>query len=97
MENKKVVVNKIIALIPLSTAISLKLIFKHVYEIDDLDMPITFDRMLDSQTVLGRLGVNWKVLSINRCYIKDTVVRFKEIEDYTHYQTELNFKENESI
>ena len=30
----------------------------------------------------------------NTLLVKDTMVRFKEIKDYSHYQTELNFDES---
>lgn len=36
----------------------------------------------------------YKIYPVNELYVKDTVVRFKEIEDYSHYQTELNFDES---
>lgn len=40
------------------------------------------------------LGQAYKIYPVNELYVKDIVVRFKEIEDYSHYQTELNFDES---
>ena len=44
--------------------------------------------------VYKALGQVYKIYPVNELYVKDTVVRFKEIEDYSHYQTELNFDES---
>lgn len=95
-ERAKVQVTKLPAFIALDTYI------KHfgepniVFHITDFNYPLHYNKRLSNTKLLVYevLGQEYKIYSVNELYVKDTVVRFKEIEDYSHYQTELNFDES---
>lgn len=95
-ERAKVQVTKLPALIALDTYI------KHfgepniVFHITDFNYPLSYNKRLSKNELLvyEGLGQAYKIYPVNELYVKDTVVRFKEIEDYSHYQTELNFDES---
>lgn len=95
-EKVKVQVNRLSAFIPLSIYI------KHfdepsiVFHISDFHYPLHYNKRLSKDEILvyEALKQAHNIYSINELYVKDTVVRFKEIEDYSHYQTELNFNES---
>lgn len=95
-EKVKVQVTKLPAFIALDTYI------KHfgepniVFHITDFNHPLSYNKRLSKTELLvyEALGQVYKIYPVNELYVKDTVVRFKEIEDYSHYQTELNFDES---
>lgn len=96
MEEKiKVQVNKITAFIPLKEYLKLYDNPITVFHCNSLDIPIKFKQVLRNE-VLVYEPTNGKhsVYNIDRILVKDVVVRFKDIEDYTHYQTELKFDES---
>ena len=54
-----------------------------------------FDSLSEGICLIHRPFVaGWGSVPSNTLLVKDTMVRFKEIEDYSHYQTELNFDES---
>lgn len=94
----KVVVNKYPAFIPLDRVKETIVIGKTiVFKSDNLNMSFTLFKEIDGKTyVLNNGALGYTLCKITDLFIKEEVVRFKDIEDYTHYQTELNFGE-ESI
>ena len=103
-ERAKVQVTKLPALIETSDLkfIALDTYIKHfgepniVFHITDFNYPLSYNKRLSKTELLvyEALGQVYKIYPVNELYVKDTVVRFKEIEDYSHYQTELNFDES---
>jgi hypothetical protein len=95
-EKVKVEVTKLPAFIELDTYI------KHfgkpniVFHINNFNYPLSYNKHLSKTEVLvyKALGQAYNIYPVNELYVKDTVVRFKEIEDYSYYQTELNFDES---
>ena len=77
-ERVKVQVNKIAAFIPIREYLKLYGSPTTVFHGHSLDIPMTFKQQVSKDRIL----------------VKDIVVRFKDIEDYTHYQTELDFDES---
>ena len=57
---------------------------------------MTFKQKISKDEILVYEPLNGKhsLYNIDRILVKDIVVRFKDIEDYTHYQTELDFDES---
>ena len=54
-----------------------------------------YDTLTEGMSLIHRPFVaGWASVPTNTLLVKDTMVRFKEIEDYSHYQTELNFDES---
>lgn len=92
----KVQVNKIIAFIPIKEYIKLYGNPTAVFHGHSLDIPMTFKQQVSKDEILVYEPLNGKhsLYNIDRILVKDIVVRFKDIEDYTHYQTELDFDES---
>ncbi len=96
MEKKiKVQVNKIAAFIPLKAYLTLYGNPTTVFHCNSLDIPVKFKQAFQNE-VLVYEPMNDKhcLYNINRVLVKEVVVRFKDIEDYTHYQTEIKFDES---
>ena len=86
-EKVKVQVNRLPAFIPLDIYIKYYGKPTTVFEQSNLDLPVSY---YDTLTFVA----GWASVPTNTLLVKDTMVRFKEIEDYSHYQTELNFDES---
>ena len=95
-ERVKVQVNKIVAFIPVKEYLKLYGNPTTVFHGHSLDIPMTFKQKISKDEILVYESLNGKhsIYNIDRILVKDIVVRFKEIEDYSHYQTELNFDES---
>lgn len=95
-ERVKVQVNKIVAFIPIKEYIKLYCNPTTVFHGHSLDIPMTFKQQISKDEILVYEPLNGKhsLYNIDRIFVKDIVVRFKDIEDYTHYQTELDFDES---
>ena len=95
-ERVKVQVNKIVAFIPVKEYLKLYGNPTTVFHSHSLDIPIIFKQKISKDEILVYEPLNGKhsIYNIDRILVKDIVVRFKDIEDYTHYQTELNFDES---
>ena len=89
-ERVKVQVNKIVAFIPVKEYLKLYGNPTTVFHGHSLDIPMTFKQKISKDEILVYEPLNGK----HSLYNKDIVVRFKDIEDYTHYQTELDFNES---
>ena len=89
-ERAKVQVNRLPAFIPLDIYI------KYYGKQSNLDLPVSYyDILTEGMSLIHRPFVaGWASVPTNTLLVKDTMVRFKEIEDYSHYQTELNFDES---
>lgn len=94
-ERVKVQVNKIVAFIPIREYLKLYGSPTIVFHGHSLDIPMTFKQQVSKDEILVYESLNGKhsIYNIDRILVKDIVVRFKDIEDYTHYQTELDFDE----
>lgn len=94
-ERVKVQVNKIVAFIPIREYLKLYGSPTTVFHGHFLDIPMTFKQQVSKDEILVYESLNGKhsIYNIDRILVKDIVVRFKDIEDYTHYQTELDFDE----
>ena len=92
-ERVKVQVNKIVAFIPVKEYLKLYGNPTTVFHGHSLDIPMTFNQKISKDEILVYEPLNGKhyIYNIDRIFVKDIVVRFKDIEDYTHYQTELDF------
>lgn len=95
-ERVKVQVNKIAAFIPIREYLKLYGSPTTVFHCYSLGIPMTFKQQVSKDEILVYEPLNSKhsIYNIDRILVKDIVVRFKEIEDYSHYQTELNFDES---
>lgn len=95
-EKVKVQVNRLPAFIPLGIYIKYYDKPNIVFHITDFNYPLSYNKLLSKNELLVYEGLRqaYKIYPVNELYVKDTVVRFKEIEDYSHYQTELNFDES---
>lgn len=95
-ERVKVQVNKIAAFIPIREYLKLYGSPATVFHGHSLDIPMTFKQQVSKDEILVYEPLNGKhsIYNIDRILVKDIVVRFKDIEDYTHYQTELDFDES---
>lgn len=95
-ERVKVQVNKIVAFIPVKEYLKLHGNPTTVFHGHSLDIPMTFKQKISKDEILVYEPLNGKhsLYNIDRILVKDIVVRFKDIEDYTHYQTELDFNES---
>lgn len=95
-ERVKVQVNKIAAFIPIREYLKLYSSPTTVFHGHSLDIPMTFKQQVSKDEILVYEPLNGKhsIYNIDRILVKDIVVRFKDIEDYTHYQTELDFDES---
>lgn len=95
-ERVKVQVNKIAAFIPIREYLKLYGSPTTVFHDHSLDIPMTFKQQVSKNEILVYEPLNGKhsLYNIDRILVKDVVVRFKDIEDYTHYQTKLNFDES---
>lgn len=95
-ERVKVQVNKIVAFIPVKEYLKLYGNPTTVFHSHSLDIPMIFKQKISKDEILVYEPLNDKhsIYNIDRILIKDIVVRFKDIEDYTHYQTELDFDES---
>lgn len=95
-ERVKVQVNKIVAFIPIKEYLKLYGNPTTVFHCHSLDIPMTFKQKVSKDEILVYESLNGKhsLYNIDRILVKDIVVRFKDIEDYTHYQTELDFDES---
>lgn len=95
-ERVKVQVNKIAAFIPVKEYLKLYGSPITVFHGHSLDIPMTFKKQISKDEILVYEPLNGKhsIYNIDRILVKDIVVRFKDIEDYTHYQTELDFDES---
>lgn len=95
-ERVKVQVNKIVAFIPVKEYLKLYNNPTTVFHSHSLDIPMIFKQKISKDEILVYEPLNGKhsIYNIDRILVKDIVVRFKDIEDYTHYQTELNFDES---
>ena len=95
-ERVKVQVNKIVAFIPIKAYLKLYGNPTTVFHGHSLDIPMTFKQQVSKDEILVYEPLNGKhsLYNIDRILVKDIVVRFKDIEDYTHYQTELDFDES---
>lgn len=95
-ERVKVQVNKIVAFIPVKEYLKLYGNPITVFHGHSLDIPMTFKQKISKDEILVYEPLNGKhsIYNIDRILVKDIVVRFKDIEDYTHYQTELDFDES---
>ena len=95
-ERVKVQVNKIAAFIPVKEYLKLYGSPTTVFHGHSLDIPMTFKQQVSKDEILVYEPLNGKhsLYNIDRILVKDIVVCFKDIEDYTHYQTELNFDES---
>lgn len=95
-ERVKVQVNKIVAFIPIKEHLKLYGNPTTVFHSHSLDIPMTFKQKISKDEILVYEPLNGKhsLYNIDRILVKDIVVRFKDIEDYTHYQTELDFDES---
>lgn len=94
-ERVKVQVNKIVAFIPIREYLKLYGSPTTVFHGHFLDIPMTFKQQVSKDEILVYESLNGKhsIYNIDRILVKDIVVRFKDIEDYTYYQTELDFDE----
>lgn len=94
-ERVKVQVNKIVAFIPIREYLKLYGSPTTVFHGHSLDIPMTFKQQVSKDEILVYESLNGKhsIYNIDRIFVKDIVVRFKDIEDYTYYQTELDFDE----
>lgn len=94
-ERVKVQVNKIVAFIPVKEYLKLYGNPTTVFHSHSLDIPMIFKQKISKDEIFVYEPLNGKhsIYNINRILVKDIVVRFKDIEDYTHYQTELDFDE----
>lgn len=91
---KKVQVNKITAFIPVHEYLKLYGNPTTVFHCNSLDIPMKFKQAFQNEILVYEpMNGKHSVYNIDRIFVKDIVVRFKEIEDYTHYQTELDFNE----
>lgn len=95
-EKVKVQVNRLPAFIPLDIYIKYYGKPTIVFEQSNLDLPVNYyDTLTEGMSLIHRPFVaGWASVPTNTLLVKDTMVRFKEIEDYSHYQTELNFDES---
>lgn len=95
-ERVKVQVNKIVAFIPVKEYLKLYGNPTTVFHSHSLDIPMIFKQKISKDEILVYEPLNGKhsIYNIDRILVKDIVVRFKDIEDYTHYQTELDFDES---
>lgn len=95
-ERVKVQVNKIVAFIPVKEYLKLYGNPTTVFHSHSLDIPMIFKQKISKDEILVYEPLNDKhsIYNIDRILVKDIVVRFKDIEDYTHYQTELDFDES---
>ena len=95
-ERVKVQVNKIVAFILVKEYLKLYGNPTTVFHGHSLDIPMTFKQQVSKDEILVYEPLNGKhsIYNIDRILVKDIVVRFKEIEDYSHYQTELDFDES---
>lgn len=95
-ERVKVQVNKIVAFTPVKEYLKLYGNPTTVFHGHSLDIPMTFKQQVSKDEILVYEPLNGKhsLYNIDRILVKDIVVRFKDIEDYTHYQTELDFDES---
>ena len=95
-ERVKVQVNKIAAFIHIREYLKLYGSPTTVFHGHSLDIPMTFKQKISKDEILVYEPLNGKhsIYNIDRILVKDVVVRFKDIEDYTHYQTELDFNES---
>lgn len=94
-EKIKVQVNKVTAFIPLKEYLTLYGNPTTVYHSLSLDIPVKFKQVFkDEVLVYEPMNDKHCLYNINRVLVKDVVVRFKDIEDYTHYQTEIKFDES---
>ena len=95
-ERVKVQVNKIAAFIPIREYLKLYGSPTTVFHGHSLDIPMTFKQQVSKDEILVYEPLNGKhsLYNIDRILVKYIVVRFKNIEDFTHYQTELNFDES---
>ena len=95
-ERVKVQVNKIAAFIPVKEYLKLYDSPTTVFHGHSLDIPMTFKKQISKDEILVYEPLNGKhsIYNIDRILVKDIVVCFKDIEDYTHYQTELDFDES---
>ena len=94
--DKKVVVTKLSAFIPLRAFLKIVGQPSLVFESKNFEIPLNLDKLCSKDVALvsrPALGQYWTA-NIDNLFVKDTVVRFNEIEDYTHYQTEINFDES---
>ena len=91
----RVQVNKITAFISIKEYIKLYGNPTTVFHGHSLDIPMTFKQQVSKDEILVYEPLNGKhsLYNVDRILVKDIVVRFKDIEDYTHYQTELDFDE----
>lgn len=69
------------------------------YLADDFNFPLAIVKHLNNNEVLCKTINTGKhmVVDAKKLYVKRIVVLFKDIEDYTHYQTEIKFKDDEHI
>ena len=95
-ERVKVQVNKIVAFIPVKEYLKLYGNPTTVFHGHSLDIPMTFNQKISKDEILVYEPLNGKhsIYNIDKILVKDIVVRFKDIEDYTYYQTELDFYES---
>lgn len=97
MSNKtiKVEVNKVVGFIRVNDYIKT---FNDtpttVYHTNDLDFPLKFIKCLSTDQILIQTMTGYMIYKASNIVVRTSVVRFKDIEDYTHYQTELDFDES---
>ena len=93
-EKKKVEVNRYDALISLIDYLRHNTLPKDVYIVSQNSIEIHYRvyNRIDTNTLVGqRVDGTYEIIHVTDCYAKVKCVIFKDIEDYTMYQPELNF------
>lgn len=95
----KVCIDRYEALIPYVTCRNHGIKHNTAYAAGDLSFPLNIVKDLDNDEVLCRIIATGKhvVVSAKELYVRRIVVLFKDIENYAHYQTEIEFKDDEHI